>query len=257
MRIFNGLNGDIQTIFVAGWTMKNFIRICAAIAALVCFANPVFAGAIEISPLSLRISPPASVAPLNIRPIGKEPVKIQIRVFRWVDRSDPEALEPTTDLVASPPIAVMKPLVNYSVRIIRQINEPVEKETAYRMLIDVLPNEPLGTMAVGMGFQYSLPIYVQPSGAAKQKIDWVVERDEDNIIVSATNNGTISAQFRDLKVSDGKSNIDLGVKTAVTLGPGDTQSWTKPVPKSFNAPPAQITGKLGDKPFKASAGATQ
>jgi fimbrial chaperone protein len=189
--------------------------------------------------------------------MGKEPIKIQVRVFRWVDRSNPKALEPTTDLVASPPIAVMKPLVNYSVRIIRQINEPVEKETAYRMLIDVLPNDPLGTMSVGMGFQYSLPIYVQPSGAAKQKIDWSVERDADNIIVSATNNGTVSAQFRDLKVSDGKSNIDLGVKAAVTLGPGDTQSWTKAVPKSFNAPPAQITGKLGDKPFKASAGAVQ
>jgi len=74
-----------------------------------------------------------------------------------------DILTPTTAVVASPPIASLKPGGENLVRIVRVARTPVTARESYRVLVDQLPN-PKGYKpgVVGILVRHAIPLYFEP-----------------------------------------------------------------------------------------------
>lgn len=180
------------------------MRIFFAAAAAAYFAYaPALAQAstLRIAPVSLDLQAPASAAKITLRSDGARPVNIQVRVFRWRQSGGLDELEPTRDVVASPPISTIVPGVDYVVRVVRIKKEPVLGEETYRLLIDELPDPAMkqaGT--VNMLLRYSVPVFFTSPSASRQPLGWQVQRMPGGLALVASNDGDTYVRVSNLAI---------------------------------------------------------
>jgi Pili and flagellar-assembly chaperone, PapD N-terminal domain len=94
------------------------------------------------------------------------PINVQICVFRWSQRNGIDALERTSDVVASPPAARVAPGVPHTVRVVRVAKGKPAAEQAYRVIIDELPDpRALQPDTVRLVLRYSIPVFFSPAKA--------------------------------------------------------------------------------------------
>src|SRR5918993_1358762 len=144
-------------------------------------AGPATAAMLSVSPVTLEIAAPRTNAKLNLENRGEEPVTVQIRVFRWAIKNGKESLTPTSSVVASPPMATLKPHGKYTVRIVRVANEPVTAEESYRLLVDQLPkpvNQP--GSAVSFLIRQSIPVFFTTAELQKPSLVWSARIEKSN-----------------------------------------------------------------------------
>jgi fimbrial chaperone protein len=66
----------------------------------------VSAGSFSVSPIRIELSSAQRSAVLTIRNGGDQPVVVQAQLVDWSQADNEDRLEPTNDLIASPPRAV-------------------------------------------------------------------------------------------------------------------------------------------------------
>src|SRR5215472_2555055 len=64
-----------------------------------------WAASLQVAPVLVEVAAPGAASTLKLRNEGSAPINVQIRVFRWSQTNGEEKLEPTGDVVASPPLA--------------------------------------------------------------------------------------------------------------------------------------------------------
>jgi fimbrial chaperone protein len=116
------------------------MRFMAASLFVCLVAGSAGAAAVRVSPIKLDLKSSSPMATVRLWDEGLKPVRVQIRVFRWTKVNGKDRLEPTTDVVASPPITTLKPRTENSIRIVRVSKKPVVGTESYRLLIDQLPD---------------------------------------------------------------------------------------------------------------------
>ena len=77
--------------------------------AMLCVGGGAHAGSLHVSPVRLELPAGAHAVALTLRNEDDAPLFGQIRLFKWTQTIDEDHLEPTTELVASPPIAEIAP----------------------------------------------------------------------------------------------------------------------------------------------------
>lgn len=200
--------------------------------------------ALKISPLLLEIVAPNGATTLNLEADSPKPVTVQIRVMRWSQVNGKDVLEPTTDLVASPPFATLQPKTNYTIRLVRQAEGGVEREQAYRLLVDQLPEMQTGKgTVIGFTLRHSVPVFVRAGGASKAMLSWRVERDGPGLVVTATNNGDRTARVTDIKMVSSTVKFAVQAGLAGYILPGQSMSWKKPAPKGFIGGAVKISAR--------------
>jgi fimbrial chaperone protein len=108
---------------------------------LVCLtAGGAGAAALRVSPITLDLKASSPTGTVRVWEDGLRPVKVQVRVFRWTNVNGKDRLDPTTDVVASPPITTLKPGTENSIRVVRVSKKPIVGTESYRLLIDQLPD---------------------------------------------------------------------------------------------------------------------
>ncbi|HEL4110374.1 TPA: fimbria/pilus periplasmic chaperone, partial [Stenotrophomonas maltophilia] len=70
----------------------------------VVLAAPAGATSLQVAPTSLQLEARQRAGELWLTNSGTSPVKLQVRVFRWVQQGGQEQLLPTDELMASPPM---------------------------------------------------------------------------------------------------------------------------------------------------------
>jgi len=112
------------------------------------------------------------------------------RSVRWSQTEGIERLEPTTDVVASPPDADLTPKADYVVRIVRVSKQPVTSEEGYRLLVDELPS-PVQWQGrtVNLLVRSSIPVFFGPPQVGGPSVAWTVSVQGEKLIVGAQNNG--------------------------------------------------------------------
>jgi P pilus assembly chaperone PapD len=103
------------------------------------------AAQLRVEPVSLELGAPAAAGILTLRNDDDVEVTAQTRVFRWSQSAGKETLEPTTDVVASPPTVTLSPHADYVVRVVRVTKQPVQGEENYRVFVDQIPQPPKQT----------------------------------------------------------------------------------------------------------------
>lgn len=130
-----------------------------ALLALGLAAVPASSASLRVAPVGFELTGGTATSTLQIRNEDQRPVTVQVRVFRWNERGGPQALEPTRDVVASPPLATLAPGTENLVRIVRLKKGPAGPRETYRLIVDEVPDRrPLASGQVQVVVRHSIPV---------------------------------------------------------------------------------------------------
>ena len=169
---------------------RRFTAALAALWGLAGIATGAPAASLSVSPTIVDKSAPANTASVTVQTQGNDPVRVQVRLFRWVQVDGKDRLEPTRDVVASPPLLKIAPGMDYTVRVVRTVKRPVAGEESYRLLVDQLP-EPKDRKAnqVLLVIRHSIPVFFRSGDAEPPAIGWNVARTKQGLMLTARNDG--------------------------------------------------------------------
>jgi fimbrial chaperone protein len=193
-------------------------------------ASPASAGSLQVEPVLVDIVAPGAASTVTLRNEGTTGVDAQIRVFRWSIVNGKEKLDPTDDVVASPPSVTLTPKGQYVVRIVRTSKQPVAGEESYRLLVDQLPDlSQQRNGAVNLMVRYSIPVFFGASNKKNPTVAWSVAANGDKITLTAHNSGDRRLRISALSLRDaaGKS-LSFGNGLAGYALGQSAVSWTVP-----------------------------
>ncbi len=181
-----------------------------AIAATVGAPAAASAAALRVSPILIDAGEGAN-ASITLRNQEDRPLNAQVRVFRWSQRDGVEDLQPTDDVVASPPIVTVGPREDYVVRLQRTTGEQPVAEEAYRVVVDELPNpdrQRNGTVAVVL--RYIVPAFFFPADATQPRLRWSLAHRDGRTVLVAENTGDKRVQLTNLALKSGGRTALIG-----------------------------------------------
>ena len=216
------------------------------------------AGSLQVEPVLLDVTAPGATSIVTLRNEGTTPIEAQIRVFRWSLVNGQEKLEPTNDIVASPPVVTLTPKANYVARIVRVAKSPVVAEESYRLLVDQLPDlsqQKNGT--INLLVRYSIPVFFGAADKKSPKIAWSVTASGNKVTVMANNSGDRRLRISALNLRDANGkNLSFGPGLAGYALGRSTVSWTAPARGFAANGSAAVSAQSDGGPIQAIASVT-
>jgi fimbrial chaperone protein len=236
--------------------MRSTIATACATAALALgISVSAQAGSLQVEPVLVDVTAPGAASTVTLRNAGPTPVNAQIRVFRWSMVNGQEKLEPTDDVVASPPAVTLNPDGKYITRIVRVSKAPVVGEESYRLLVDQVPDlsqRKNGT--VNLMVRYSIPVFFGAPNRKNPTIAWSVAVKGGAVALTAHNTGDRRLRISALSMHDGKGRrISLGNGLAGYALGRSTKTWIVPGHGFASSGSAEISGESDGGPIKAVA----
>jgi fimbrial chaperone protein len=161
------------------------------------------AASLQVAPTSLQLTPRQNAEALWISNSGTAPVDVQARVYRWTQRDGRDTLDPTTELVVSPPMQSLAAGQQQLIRVVRADPTPPPAQLAYRVIVDEVPTLDPGRQGMQFVLRYSLPVFIQPEGDLAPTPDLqarVLPEADGRLVLEVHNRGTGHAQLADLAV---------------------------------------------------------
>ncbi len=203
------------------------------------------AGTFSAVPVRMTIAGGATSAALMLRNDGNDPVLVQAEVMAWTQKDGVDVLEPSRDLVVSPPIFKVAPGAQQTVRIGLMRAPDSVREITYRVFLQEVPQPTLpGEVGVSMLLRLGLPVFVMPKGGAAPRMAWRATRGADGQIkLTLTNTGTAHVQ-----PIDGKLYLEDGTLIAAQNLPGyvlpdQTRSWQIKPTRPWSAGKLRLTAR--------------
>lgn len=220
------------------------------------------AGGLQASPINLTISSKERAAILTLKNNSDYPMGAQVRVFKWSQTPDDEyVLEPSNDLIVSPPIVQMAPGLTQEVRVLRAgpaaANAP---ESYYRVLVDELPspNTPVKN-GLSLLVRHNIPVFVNGELWPTVTLNWQASAKGDKTVFSIHNPGTVRAQVGRIWLEKyGDKTVSLSNGLTGYVLPGQTLVREFPIAHSQleasgTKIQASINGKVGTVSLSRSA----
>jgi fimbrial chaperone protein len=217
-------------------TSRQAIAIFAVIA-LLGGVHPSLAGQLRVEPVLLELNAPAAAASLTLRGGDDGEVVVQTRVLRWSQVNGKETLEPTSDVVASPPSVKLAPGADYVVRVVRVTKRPVQAEESYRVLVDQLPDlRTQRTRSVNLLLRQSIPVFYRSRQIAPSNVTWTLGYENDKLVVTASNAGDERLRIASLRLRDAANTVSFGNGLIGYVLGQSSMNWTAPnSPRGFGA----------------------
>ncbi|TGQ46689.1 molecular chaperone [Mesorhizobium sp. M00.F.Ca.ET.216.01.1.1] len=226
-------------------------RIGAAALFLLC-ATVSQAASLRVAPTNLELIAPDSAAVLNLHNDAKQPINVQLRVFKWSQVDGVERLEPTSDVVASPPSTQLGPDADYVVRVVRLSKIPVRSEESYRVLVDELPDQSrrkAGTVTLVL--RYSVPVFFRNPDAKTPDVSFSLSRARGGLVLTARNNGESRLRLSNINLTQGGKK--LGSRSGLVgyvLG-GAIMQWPIGSRRSLSGSSVTLKAQSDFGPFNA------
>lgn len=240
--------------------MRRFFSI--VLAAALCSGTAAHGANLQISPVSISFQPGQNSAGIQLQNNGDTPLYGQVRVYAWDQRDGIDALTPTTQLVASPPIIEIAGKSAQTIRLVRRAgtavgnpSTPGGAEQTYRILIDELPRGDPQQANVAIRLQYSVPAFVLPSDTqAAPQLEWSTFQRAGAWHLRARNTGALHAQIGATSVTVGSRDVVLSKGLLGYALPGRTREWALPADVAGALPaPLAIDTNVNAKPQSAKA----
>lgn len=127
------------------------------------------AGALQVSPLGVRLTDQQPIATLRVRNVDAREVIIQADVFTWTQPDGNDLYAATDEVVVIPPIFSLAPGAQQLLRV--GLPEPVPSsgvERAFRVFLrELRPVEAQSDGQLNLALRIGLPIFVLPPGDAR------------------------------------------------------------------------------------------
>ncbi|HEX4737449.1 MAG TPA: fimbria/pilus periplasmic chaperone [Allosphingosinicella sp.] len=180
---------------------------------------------VGVSPVNLLMQPGQTAAALIVTNREDHRIAFQIRGYSWhQDRGGEDRLDPTDDLVASPPIASIEPGASQVVRLI--LRQPAgAQESTYRILFDQLP-PPHEAGIVQILLRLSIPVFAEPRTPVAARMRWRIAREQGRLWLIAANDGTrhLTVANLQLRGEDGR-DLRVDVNTPPHILAGGARRW--------------------------------
>lgn len=236
----------------------KWARLASALAGVLLFGGTqVRADSLQVQPALVDVVAPGAASTITLRNGGATPSNVQIRVFRWSQVNGQETLQPTEDVVASPPAVTLLPGADYVARIVRVAKRPVSGEETYRLFVDELPDaRGAKTGTVRLLVRQSIPVFFGSPQRTPPAVDWTVSKQDGRLIVLANNRGGTHLRISALSLRDASGHkISLGAGLIGYALGQSTMRWVAPIGgRKFAAKGSvSISGQGNEGPFNAVA----
>lgn len=205
-------------------------------------ASPANAASLRVSPVVLDLKAPTAAATVRVWNDARQPINVQVRVFRWVQRNGENVYEQTNDVVASPPITTLQPRGENLIRIVRTTNRPVGGEESYRLIVDELPDpsrRQAGT--VSLVVRHSIPLFFSTVDASGADPSWTVQPRRSGVLVTVRNGGAMRLKVSNLVVSNGGAAVARRDGLVGYVLGGSTASWFVPATRGGRISGGQVS----------------
>ncbi|MBY0611111.1 MAG: molecular chaperone [Beijerinckiaceae bacterium] len=163
----------------------------------------VHAAQLRVEPILLEMNSPAAAGTLTLHNGADTEIAVQTRVQRWSQSGGQETLEPTSDVVASPPAVTLAPGADYVIRIVRVTKAAVQREESYRVIVDQLPDQRRRpAQAVNLLIRQSIPVFFRDPRITASKVTWSVRRQGQAVALAAENSGDERVRIAALNLKD-------------------------------------------------------
>ncbi|MBM7047542.1 MULTISPECIES: molecular chaperone [Rhizobium] len=238
--------------------MRRMLPCIAVTMPLLLSAYCVNATSLRVAPTNLELIAPASTGVLNLANDDDHPINVQVRVFKWSQMGGIERLEPTRDVVASPPSAKMAPNGQYVVRVVRTSKALVKSEETYRVIVDELPDPArarAGTVTLIM--RHSIPVFFKNADVKAADVSWNISRQGSSLFLTGTNNGASRFRLSNVTLKQGPAKIGSRSGLVGYVLGGATMQWPITTAKSLSGGTVTLQGQSDLGPFDANIAVTK
>ncbi len=169
------------------------------------------AGSFSVSPLRIELSPGQRTVALTVHNQSEDATVVQAQLVAWTQADGEDRLEPTADLIASPPIFTLQPAATQTIRIALRRPADGAVERTYRILVTEVPGpaQP-GFTGARFALKVSLPIFVEAAtGGTAPHLQWTAKRlPGGDVAVSVSNAGSKHVQLRSLELAPAAGEAD-------------------------------------------------
>lgn len=208
------------------------LRVLATL--LFLLGSPAWSGSFSISPVRIELSPQDTTAAVTVTNTGDEPASIQLRVFNWRQEANEDRLDPTRDLIATPPLFTIPPGESQIVRVGLRRPPQSAVEVPFRAIFEEIPGPPRPQSAPGLriNLRISVPVFYSPKEELKAVLAWRLSRTlPGKMLLTVRNSGEASAQIGELalaRAGDAKPFVEQ--KNFAYVLPGAERSFALEVP---------------------------
>lgn len=230
-----------------GGQIQQFLFLAVLPIALMLTSSLASAGGLQVSPVTLALSQAERAGIITVSNNSQTPMNAQARVFKWTQTSQDEyVLEPTTDLIVTPPIMQLAPGVLQELRLIRT-QAPGDLEQPYRLIIDQLPNPSAKPQkGISILIRHNIPVFLNSTDRPTVDLQWRAQAiSKDKTRISISNPSKNRAQIARVWLQTGEETTDLrGGLTGYAL-PGSTIVREFDVPLSkMQAPGTELKAQI-------------
>ena len=196
---------------------------------LTCMIAPqsLLAGSLSVSPIRIDLSSAQRSVALTVRNESDQPTVVQAQLVAWSQTETDDRLEPTSDILASPPIFTVAPGGAQIVRVaLRRAPDPAQ-ELAYRILVTEVPGKPQADFTgAQFALKISLPIFVGAAGAkTSPQLEWSGTRTANgDLALSAVNKGARHIQLQSIEIARPGSDADAKFEGLWYILPGQRRT---------------------------------
>jgi fimbrial chaperone protein len=206
----------------------SLVAAAASIAALALPIGAAVAGAFNVSPVRVELSAQHRTQALTVRNQGDEAAVVQVQIYAWSQEAGQDVLQPTTDLLLSPPVFTVKPGQAQLLRVALRGAPDSARQRSYRVVLQEVPGQaPTGAPTLQVALKISLPVFVEPPVEALPQLDWQARVSADGkLLLSAHNGGNGHIQLVDFKLSSATGAEIASQQQVSYILPGQTRTWT-------------------------------
>ena len=210
--------------------------LCSSVLAFA--ASSAGASGLQVSPINMTLASGQRAGVFTLSNTGTTPMNAQARIYKWTQSpTDEFVLEPSNEVLVSPPIMQLAAGASQEIRVIRTRSAaPNAPEEHYRLIVDELPSPTTAPKkGISLLIRHNIPVFLNAQDWPSAQLDWKAAAQNGKTSVSIRNTGAVRAQIGRIWLEkDGKeSTVISGGLTGYAL-PGST------LVREFALPLAQI-----------------
>ncbi len=231
---------------------RIFASAAVALGLALCTARGAFAGNLGFGPPTLELTARAHIGTISLTNRAADPVRLEIKVFRWAQLLDGRMqLDPTDDAIVFPQLITIPG--NETRRLRVSLTVPAgELEKTYRIQVTEIPGfsgttrTPAGSIT--MLSQLKLPIFYAP---LRERIEGSIQAaliHRSALTFSVVNTGTVHFQTKHVAVTAFGSNGRVVFSKSLDgwyVLPGSRREYRLPLPDCSNIRAMTISADAG------------
>lgn len=209
---------------------RHLIRsMSLGLASLLASPIPASAGAFSVNPVRMDLSAKQPVASVTVRNDGAEATVVQLELMGWAQADNNDVYDPTSELLATPPLFTVPPGGSRVVRVgLRRRPDPLHELTYRLYLQEVPPPIDPDFRGMRMTLRVGVPIFVAANSQTRPDLKWsTVAESGGKIKLSLLNTGSEHVKIADVELStDTGGTHSSGVQRVATyVLPGQKREW--------------------------------